>query len=164
MIITDEKQLRQKCEDVSVFEAHSIISQLEEHLDTARGIGLAANQIGINKRVLIIRVRGKELNLANPEIVDQYDLSEFHQEGCLSFPEQWIRTKRYAEVVIRDMFHPAGVVLAGLEAVVAQHEIGHTLGKTMYDYEIPTLRPNDKCWCGYGKKYKKCHMGKVIKS
>ena len=168
MIITNESQLRLKCEDVSIFEAHQIVSQLETELQNSKqsGIGLAANQIGINKKIAIIRVDNKELNLANPVIVEKYDLMEFRNEGCLSFPNSYISTKRYNEVLVKDMFNPNGVVCTGLVAVVVQHEIGHLYGETMYDYQIQIPSgPNMPCWCGSsGKKYKKCHMGKEIRS
>lgn len=166
MIITDESKLRSECQDVSIFEANDIISKLEEELKSSKntGIGLAANQIGIDKKVCIIRVGSLSLNLANPIITEKEDLCLFRNEGCLSFPDQWISTKRYNEIVVKDLFHSAGVVCSGLMAVVVQHEVGHLYGETMYDYEIKIPSgPNMPCWCKSGKKYKKCHMGKEIR-
>lgn len=166
MIIIDEIELKKPCQDASIFEAADIIKKLEVELANSKipGIGLSANQIGIQKRVLIIRAGKQHLNLANPEIIEKYDLSEFDNEGCLSFPEEYITTKRYAEVLIKDLFHPEGIVLTGLMAVVAQHEISHTNGETMYDYQIARPKsPNEKCWCSSNLKYKKCHQNKIIK-
>jgi peptide deformylase len=169
MIITDENELRKPCAEVSIFEAQGIVKALETELDNSplQGIGLAANQIGIFKKVCILRVGNKALDLANPIIVEGYDLSEFEREGCLSFPEAFIITQRYAEVVVKDLFHENGVVLTGLMAVVAQHEIGHLSGNTMYDFQIKRPNRNDPCWCHEGikngTKYKKCHMNKIMK-
>lgn len=162
MIITKKEELQKECKEVSIFEASQIIVQLENELaNSSGGIGLAANQIGIDARVCIIRAKNK-LDLINPVIEETYDLMEFDNEGCLSFPDQWITTKRFNEILVKDMLHPAGVVLTGLDAVVVQHEVGHLYGEIMYDYQITRPGPNLPCWCGSGKKYKRCHNGKVI--
>lgn len=165
MIVSDIGILRNKCKDVSIIESKNIIEKLELELKNSDvpGIGLAANQIGIDKRICIIRINDVKLDLVNPEIIEQYDLMEFENEGCLSFRNEYILTKRFNEIFIRDDLHSAGIVLTGLEAVVAQHEVGHLYGKVMYDYEITRPRVSDKCWCGSERKYKKCHMGKIIK-
>ena len=99
----------------------------------------------------------------NAEIIEKHNLMEFDNEGCLSFPGKIITTKRYNEIMITDLLRPNGIVATGLEAVVIQHEIGHTFGEIMFDYQItrPKSR-NLKCWCNSGKKYKKCHMNKII--
>ena len=163
MIVTNPNELRKECKEVSLFEAQSIIIQLEEELNkSSNGIGLAANQIGIDAKVCFIKV-DKPFALVNPIIIELENLMEFHNEGCLSFPEEFVKTKRYNEVVVKDTIHPNGIVCVGLEAVVVQHEVGHLYGEIMYDYEIQTPGPNLKCWCGSDKKYKKCHMNKVIK-
>jgi len=162
MIITEEADLKYKCKDVSLFEAPAIIKELERELQNT-GIGLAANQIGIDAKVCIIRASGTErLDLVNPVITKKYDLMEFYNEGCLSFPDRWILTKRFAEIVVKDALRPAGVILTGLSAVVTQHEVGHLYGETMFDYEIKRPAVNEKCWCGSNRKYKKCHEGKRV--
>ncbi len=164
MIITDKSELEKKCRDVSFIEANKILNLLEEELINSKtpGLGLAANQIGIDAKICIIRTKN-EINFVNPVIIEQYDLMEFDQEGCLSFPDQWILTKRYNEILVKDALRPAGVILVGIDAVVAQHEIGHLCGKTMFEYQIKRPKVNEKCWCNSDKKYKKCHMKKVIK-
>jgi peptide deformylase len=164
MIITDEKLLREPCEDSNVFEAQSIINRLEKELENSKisGVGLAAPQIGIKKKVCIIRTKD-EINLINPVIIEKYDLAEFKDEGCLSFPDQYVLTKRYNEVFVRDIIYPAGIILIGIDAVVAQHEIDHLYGKIMFEHQIKRPKVNEKCWCKSGKKYKKCHIKKVIK-
>jgi peptide deformylase len=165
MIITDKSKLEKECKDVSLFEAIGIINKLEEELKSSKipGIGLAANQIGVDAKVCIIRAKDK-INLVNPIITKKYDLSLFRNEGCLSFPNQYIVTKRYNEIVITDLFHPAGLILVGIQAVIAQHEIGHLYGETMFDYQITEPSgPNMPCWCNSGRKFKKCCSKKEVK-
>ena len=164
MIITDKDRLRTECKDVSLFQAQNIILQLEAELNKAgNGIGLAAPQIDINAKVCILKIN-KLVSLVNPVIVESFDLMEFHHEGCLSFPGQFVNTKRFNEVMVKDDIHPNGVVFTGLEAIVAQHEIGHLYGELMFDYEIKIPLRNEKCWCGSDRKYKRCHSGKEIKN
>jgi len=163
MIVTNRSELKKECRDVSILEAHDIIKKLEDELSNSKipGVGLSANQIGIDAKVCIIRAKNK-ISFVNPKIVEQYDLMEFKNEGCLSFPNKWLLTKRYNEIFVKDALHPAGFILTGINAVIAQHEIDHLYGKTMFEYEIQRPRVNDKCWCGSDKKYKKCHMKKII--
>jgi peptide deformylase len=164
MIITDLDQLKRPCKNISLFEAQEVISKLENELynSPVKGIGLASNQIGLQVAVCIIRINQTKIDLVNPIITQQYDLSEFEGEGCLSFPGEHLLTKRYAEVVVQDSLHPIGLVLVGIEAVVAQHEISHLNGETMHQYQIVRPTVNQKCWCEKSK-YKKCHMNKIIR-
>ena len=166
MIVTDVKSLTVECQDASIMEAPAIISKLEASLAASEtpGIGLAANQIGINKKICIIRTREEAIDLVNPVIVEKEDLMLFRNEGCLSFPGQYIITKRYNEILVKDLLNPKGIVCTGLTAVVVQHEIGHLYGETMYDYKIDIPGPNEHCWCSSGKKFKKCHSNKEIKT
>lgn len=166
MIITDESKLLKECKDVSIFEADYIIKELEKELANSKspGIGLAANQIGIDAKVCIIRAGRYSINLVNPKIVDKLDLCMFDNEGCLSYPDEWLTTKRFNEIVVKDLLNPEGIVCSALTAVVIQHEVGHLYGETMYDYQIKKPDgPNSPCWCGSGKKFKKCCVEKVIK-
>ena len=163
MIITDELKLNTPCENASIFEAPAIISKLWEELDKhPHGAGLAASQIGILKRVCIIKHHKTKIALVNPKIIETYDHMEFHNEGCLSYINQYIITNRYNEILVKDDINPNGFVSTGFEAVIIQHEIDHTLGITMIDRQIEIPLINEKCWCGSGKKYKKCHQGKRI--
>lgn len=168
-IVLEKEQLLTECRNVSILEAQGIIARLEAELAASptSGIGLAANQIGIDAKVCIIRPVNPTdpiapIDLVNPVIQELHDLREFDNEGCLSFPNEWLVTKRYNEVVVKDDLHPAGIICTGLEAVVVQHEVGHLYGEVMYDYQIKRPGPNMPCWCGSGKKYKKCHSRKQI--
>lgn len=171
MIITDEKILRQKCEDVKPEEIGELIELLERELsNSARlgnvGIGLAAPQINVHKNVAIVRVGDQKLNLINAKIVNQYDPAVFKNEGCLSLPGITEDTTRFQEIEVRDnLVFPHGIIATGLFSVVIQHELDHLNGIIFTDRAIPKVissqpkkvRPNDPCICGLKIKYKRCH-------
>ena len=164
MIVTDMVALRKPCKSVSIFEAAPIIKQLENALATStiKGVGLSANQIGIDARVCIIRTPNLSLDLVNPVVVG-YDLGSFDGDGCLSVPGVFITTQRYAEVFVKDSLHTAGLIATGLEAVIIQHETDHTLGILMLDRQIKIPFRKEQCWCGSGKQYKDCHLRRIIR-
>lgn len=165
MIVTNIDKLKVECKDASIMEAPAIILKLEEALKNSPtpGIGLAANQIGIKLKIAIIRIGRTKIDLVNPKITKSYDLSEFENEGCLSFPGQNILTKRYNEIVVQGLLNPMGIICVGLEAVAVQHELNHVYGEVMFDYKIRRPKPKEECWCKSGIAYKKCHMRKVIR-
>jgi len=165
MIITDLDFLRKPCREASILEAGDIIQKLEEELHNSLigGVGLSANQIGILKKVCIIRTPKLSLDLVNPIILEQYDLCSFGGDGCLSIPGVYITTQRYNEIFLKDIMHPNGIIAVGLEAVIIEHECDHLNNILMIDRQIKIPKQNDKCWCGSEKKYKKCHFGKEIK-
>lgn len=181
MIITnDEKILRMPCEDVIEDEVVELINKLEFELQEANkygrgGIGLAAPQIGISKKVAIIRFSSIDINLVNAQIEKGFDQAKFLQEGCLSFPGRLENTMRYQEVYItNNLVYPHSFIATGIVAVICQHEIDHLNGKLFMDNVVSPIttvstttsvkqRPNDKCLCGSidpktGKvrKFKKC--------
>src|SRR4051812_19122603 len=93
MIITNEERLRVTCTDVTPEEVGPLREALEAELaNSARlgrpGIGLAAPQIGIAKKMAIIRFgnKGLDIDLINCKIDKGYDLAIFKEEACLSFP------------------------------------------------------------------------------
>lgn len=144
MIITDEKILRTKCSDALEHEVGSIIDQLELELknsaDIGRpGIGLSAIQIGIPKNVAIVRISNSNgtsfnVNLVNCHIAKGFDLSYFDNEGCLSFPNKYVRTKRYQEIyVVDNLVEPFNFVGTGIFAVCIQHELNHLEGILLPD-------------------------------
>jgi peptide deformylase len=176
MIITfDEEKLRSKCEDVLPEEVDDLVAKLEYELDQSNkignsGIGLAATQIGISKNIAIIRLGGTNLNLVNCKIKNAYNPTIFKNEGCLSFPNITKDTTRFQEVhVVNNLVYPHSFVASGLLAVVVQHELDHLNEVLFLDHEVkrPTqvinkikTRPNDPCFCGSKKKYKKCCQDK----
>jgi peptide deformylase len=138
MIITNnEDALRVTCEEVKLEEVNELISTLENELSYANnlgkgGIGLAAPQIGIAKKIAIIRLPNMSLNLINCHIDQGYDLSLFKEEGCLSFPGRVENTMRFQEVHIsNNLTYPYKFIAQGLISVVCQHELDH-LGSTLF--------------------------------
>lgn len=173
MIITNnEEALRVKCSDVTLEEAGELIDLLDRELSYSNkigntGIGLAAPQIGIAKNIAIVRLGNNlNFNLINCKIKNQYDSAIFRQEGCLSFPGRVEDTTRYQEIyVTNNLVEPYSFVATGLLAVVCQHELDHLNSKLFIDHSLPTkvptlnknkVRPNEPCYCGSNKKYKKC--------
>ena len=147
-IITNIELLTKPCRPVvSLEEGRTIGEKLLKCLEESDdGVGLAANQIGINARVCAVVVK-EPLILINPVIQSLYD-EMITVESCLSFPGQSVRTKRFKYVSIVTDNIGSGVFGPGcncdeldlLESVCVQHEIGHLDGKTMFDFEYK-LKP-----------------------
>lgn len=164
--------LRVPCEDVAPNEVGQLIELLENELVVANklgkgGIGLAAPQIGIYKKIAIIRLGKLEhnLNLINCKIKQGFDPSIFTDEGCLSFPGRVENTTRFQEIhVIDNLVYPYSFIASGLSAVVCQHEIDHYYSTLFIDHLVPQhsmnlsskIGSNQPCPCNSGKKYKRC--------
>ena len=149
MIVKDINQLKEKCVPVSALsygEGEGIAKQLLDELEKSEnGIGLAANQIGINKRVCVINVNKEEpLILINPEITERSKETFVFPEGCLSFPNKHVRTVRHASVTVKTDNHDEELkftanskdVKDAFECACDQHEIDHLDGITMFDREF----------------------------
>lgn len=171
-IITDVDELRKPNEKIDLYEAKSVIEKLEISLKESNtpGLGLAAPQIGVHKKVAIIRINNDNfqtnLDLVNPEIIEYRNSFTHFNEGCLSLPGTNVNTTRFKEIFVKDDLHPAGFVATGLIAVAVQHEVDHINNILITDRSIQKKKigRNDPCPCGKiidGKpvKYKKCHGG-----
>ena len=179
--------INQKLKEVSVEDGLQIATQLFEVLNKRKdGIGLAANQVGIDAAVAVVNVR-KPLILINPKIIDAWDEIPFY-EGCLSYPKKGVQTQRYKNIIVKTAQEESEWYFSGaenpsdgrgsweetnnkkqdeelrlLEAICVQHEIDHLNGMTIMDRQMITtitnqdkIGRNDPCFCGSGKKYKKC--------
>ena len=145
MIITDKNKLKQKCLEVTDFEeAEKIAAELLSELSNSKkGIGLAANQIGYDKRVCVVNVK-EPLVLINPKIIDKSKETFVFPEGCLSFPNKKIKTQRHVSISIEcdnidsTLFFTAdsSKIEDALECACVQHEIDHLDGITMYDRQV----------------------------
>ncbi len=129
--------LRQPAKPVKNITSN-VIKLLQNMADTmydAPGVGLAAPQIGISKRVVVIDVGDGLLELINPEIVSR-DGSELDSEGCLSLPGIILKVKRAAKVRVKAQ-NRAGerveIVGEGMLARALQHEIDHLDGILFID-------------------------------
>jgi len=155
MIIKDKNKLTTKCSPVSIKEGEEIAARLLHELrESENGIGLAANQIGINKRVCIINVK-EPLVLINPEIIERSEKEFVFPEGCLSFPNNKIRTKRNVSIKVKADNHEETLSFSAeskeindaFECACVQHEIDHLDGITMFDREfkqVPIKREGKK--------------------
>jgi peptide deformylase len=164
-IIKEIEKLKVICEEVKDNEnVDAIIEEMKEILIAYHGQGLAANQIGYNKRIFLLMSDFDTNKIAvfiNP-IIESSDGSIITEEGCLSFPGKRINTKRNYEIFIKDKLFPQGRVCYGILGVAAQHELDHLNGITMFDreYKFYKIGRNDMCPCGSKKKYKKCCIDK----
>ena len=127
--------INQKLREVSVEEGNSIATELFQILNKrGDGIGLAANQVGIDAQVAVVNVT-EPLVLINPQIVHkENEISYF--EGCLSYPKKGVNTKRYEFVEVKSDNVESTMRFDGLESICVQHEIDHLNGKTIFDRKI----------------------------
>ena len=145
MIIKEISKLQTECKPVSTIkEGEEIgIRLLHEIRKSKKGIGLAANQIGINKRVCVINVK-EPLVLINPKIVEKSKEQFVFPEGCLSFPDSKIKTQRHQDIVVEADNHKGKLSFSAnskdindaFECVCVQHEIDHLDGITMFEREF----------------------------
>jgi peptide deformylase len=145
-IVLDDTQLRHECEPCkSVAEGEEIAKDLLETLTASgNGIGLAANQVGINKRVCVVNVT-EPLVFINPRIKSSEQDIVGVPEGCLSYPNKVAKTKRFKFITVEADNWEEPMVFGPtsddeekaqdefMEAVCIQHEIDHLDGITMFD-------------------------------
>ncbi|TFQ21471.1 peptide deformylase, partial [Escherichia coli] len=121
--------LRETAQPVTVFddELKTFVTDMTETMYAERGIGLAAPQVGVCKRVIIVDVsenRDQPMALINPEFI-QCDGEMMMMDGCLSLPESYTETQRYSAVTVRyqDINGAEHTLEAeGLQAGCLQHE------------------------------------------
>jgi len=145
VIIKDKNKLKNKCDKVTNFEeAEQIAAELLETLSSSKsGIGLAANQIGYNKRICVVNVK-EPIVLINPKIIEKSKETFVFPEGCLSFPNKKVRVQRYISLSVEcDNLESALFFTAdsanledALECACVQHEIDHLDGITMFDRQV----------------------------
>jgi len=151
----DNPVINKKLKEVSVEEGMEIATELLNILNERKdGIGLAANQVGIDAAVAVLNVR-EPIILINPEIISKETEIPYY-EGCLSFPKKGVHTKRYETVEIKTAQEEGTLIFSGcdtgeggrgtweegeveedrevrtLEAVCVQHEIDHLNGLTIH--------------------------------
>ena len=153
----DNPLIKKKLREVSVEEGMEVATKLFEILNERKdGIGLAANQVGIDANVAVVNVR-QPVILINPKIVSKHNEIPYY-EGCLSYPGKGVHTKRYETIEVKTEQIEGSWIFTGvdtgsensrgswetdeskqdrelrmLEAVCVQHEIDHLNGKTIMD-------------------------------
>lgn len=111
-----------------------LADDMVEFMRKEKGIGLAAPQIGIRKRLFVMEIDGKVYHCFNPEIWKTSDETEVLSEGCLSFPGEECKIKRAKEIHAmfqNEMGDPVVEKFEGLSARCFQHELDHLNGITM---------------------------------
>jgi len=144
IIIAPDPVLKAKAKPVGNIDG-SIVRLMDDMLETmyqAPGIGLAAPQIGILQRVIVVDVADKgeqpqPFAMANPEILWQSDETSVHNEGCLSLPDQYADVTRPKQVRLRYIDRDGEVReldADNLLATCVQHEIDHLNGVLFIDH------------------------------
>jgi peptide deformylase len=149
ILIHPDPRLKKLCDPVTEFSAdlRKLADDMLETMYDAPGIGLAAPQIGVMKRILVMDcvkdADPRPMVLINPEIAwSSEDLSSY-EEGCLSIPEQFAEVSRPASVTVtwQDVDgRKRDETFDGLWATCVQHEIDHLNGKLFIDYLGPLKR------------------------
>ena len=152
----DNPLIKKKLKEVTVEEGMAIATKLFQILNKrGDGIGLAANQVGIDAQVAVVNVR-EPLVLINPKIVSKENPIDYY-EGCLSYPGKGVPTQRYRDIEIKTAQSESNWYFSGaaensegksvwdkgnmkqdqenriLESVCIQHEIDHLNGKVIMD-------------------------------
>ena len=140
LVFIPDPRLRMRCDEVQTFDKalQTLIDDMIETMYDAKGVGLAANQIGICKRLTVIDVSQDQNNpvvLINPEIIETKG-TEKMQEGCLSVPGYYESVERAPWVKMRALDRKGKeyeLEADGLLAEAIQHEIDHLNGIVFID-------------------------------
>jgi peptide deformylase len=145
ILIHPDPRLRKVCAPVEGVDSavRDLMGDMLQTMYDAPGIGLAAPQIGVLARVVVMDcAKGEEedpepICLANPEVVWSSEETREHEEGCLSIPEQYAFVTRPSAVRVRFLNRDGKAEereFDGLRATCVQHEIDHLNGKLFIDY------------------------------
>jgi peptide deformylase len=123
-------------------DVRRLLDDMLETMYAAPGVGLAAVQVGVPRRMLVLDVAGDDeeaqpLFIINPEIVRLGSEMRMHEEGCLSIPDVRIEIERPSEIVVRYIDREGKqqeLSANGLLATALQHEIDHLNGKLIIDF------------------------------
>jgi peptide deformylase len=123
-------------------DVRRLADDMLETMYAAPGVGLAAPQVGVSRRVIVLDVSEKDdektpFVMINPVIIQRSDVLNMHEEGCLSMPEVRVEIERPAEVTVRFLDRAGklhNLKADGLLATCIQHEIDHLEGKLLIDY------------------------------
>ncbi|UCQ28007.1 peptide deformylase [Edwardsiella tarda] len=126
-------------------EVQRIVDDMFETMYAEEGIGLAATQVDIHQRIIVIDIsenRDQRLVLINPELLQKGGETGI-EEGCLSVPEQRALVPRAETITVRALDRdgkPFELETDGLLAICIQHEMDHLMGKLFIDYLSPLKR------------------------
>ncbi|MGE0697674.1 MAG: peptide deformylase [Hyphomicrobiaceae bacterium] len=136
--------LRQMAQPVERVDSalRRLADDMLETMYDAPGIGLAAPQVGVSRRLVVLDVSEKDgdknpLVLVNPEIVSRADERRVYEEGCLSIPDVKVEIERPAAIRVRYVDrngNPTELAAEGLLATAIQHEVDHLDGRLIIDF------------------------------
>ena len=127
-----------------------LVDDMLETMYEAEGVGLAATQVDVHERVIVIDTsdaRDDPRVLINPELVAQSEEMAISDEGCLSVPAIYDKVQRHARVTVRALDRSGErreFEAEGLLAVCVQHEMDHLIGKVFVEYLSPLKRERIK--------------------
>ncbi len=138
LIIHPNKILRKKTKKIKYFnnKINIYIKNMFDTMNYYNGIGLASNQVNINKSLIVIKINKKKLILINPKIIKKKQKINY-KESCLSIPNKIYITKRYNIIKIKTNDKKGKLLklnFKGLLSICVQHEIDHLRGKLIIDF------------------------------
>lgn len=142
-----DPRLKTVAEEVKSFdsELEKLVEEMTETMYSANGIGLAATQVNVHKRLLVLDISEDQDQLRvyiNPQILSQSG-EQNHEEGCLSVPGIYASVKRAENITVKAQDTDGKTFeeqLEGLHAVCVQHEMDHLIGRLFVDYLSPLKR------------------------
>lgn len=151
ILVAPDPILKAKAAKVEAVDdaVRALMDDMLETMYEAPGIGLAAPQVGVSRRIVVLDVAGKDeppapMFLVNPEVVWESEDLSIYEEGCLSVPKQYAEVERPARVKVRFLDRdgqPREIEADGLLATCVQHEIDHLNGTLFIDY-LSSLKRN----------------------
>jgi len=148
VVISPNPILEQKAKPIEKINTgvHRVLDNMRDTLAATQGLGLAAPQIGISKRMIVIEMGDNVVELINPEIIYQ-EGEQLGTEGCLSVPGLVGQVRRAEKVIVKGLNRKGETVeyeTKGLAARCFQHEIDHLEGILFTTKAIKTRRDSDK--------------------
>ncbi len=151
ILIHPDPRLKKVCDPVADLsdDLRTLVDDMLETMYEAPGIGLAAPQIGVLDRLIVLDCAKEKdetprpLIMFNPQVIEASDELSTYEEGCLSIPEQYAEVERPAEVTVQWIDRNGNEqreTFADLWATCVQHEIDHLNGKLFIDYLKPLKR------------------------
>jgi len=136
--------LRHRAEEIETVddEVRALVEDLFDTMAAASGVGLAANQIGVTRRVAVINADGQTFAMINPRIVEA-DGRDSKEEGCLSIPDAFAEVARPERIVLEGLNEdgePIRIDASALVARAVQHELDHLDGVLFIDHLSPLKR------------------------
>lgn len=144
IVIDDDAILRKKCREVTEFDQrlHQLLDDMAETMYQADGVGLAAPQVGVLKRAVVIDVGEGLVELINPEILETSG-TQTGSEGCLSYPNEFGIVTRPNKVKVKAYDRNGNAILVKGKELMARalcHEIDHLNGVVFKDLATEMVR------------------------